>query len=253
MFDLSGEVAVITGGNGGIGLGMAEGLVAAGADVCIWGRDEAKNEAAAKQLQAVAPDVHVEALRCDVGDESQVVASFARTVELMGKVDSMFVNAGVGGWSPFPQMSLDEWRRVLAVNLDGAFLSLREASRHMVERGEGGSLVAVSSVSAIHGAPNQEHYAASKAALLAIMRGLAVELARHNIRCNSVLPGWTDTDMLAPGKANEKFVEATIRRTPLRRWGVPADLGPVAVFLASREAGFHTGDELVVDGGYSRF
>jgi NAD(P)-dependent dehydrogenase (short-subunit alcohol dehydrogenase family) len=141
----------------------------------------------------------------------------------------------------------------MRINLDGAFLTLREAAKHMVERGEGGSLVAVSSTSAIHGAPGMEHYAGSKAALVAIMRGLAVELARHRIRCNTVLPGWTETDMLSPMTASEKFVKNTVSRTPVRRWGTPDDLGPAAVFLADPSNTFHTGDMLVVDGGYTVF
>ena len=113
----------------------------------------------------------------------------------------------------------------MSVNLDGAFLTLRAGARHLVERGEGGSLVAVSSVSAIDGAPQMEHYAASKTALLALIRGLAVELARHRVRCNALLPGWTDTEMIEPGKGNQRWVDATIGRTPVRRWGVPADFG----------------------------
>jgi NAD(P)-dependent dehydrogenase (short-subunit alcohol dehydrogenase family) len=150
-------------------------------------------------------------------------------------------------------MTLAEWRRVTSVNLDGAFLTLREAARHMVERGEGGALVGVSSTSAIHGAPGMEHYAGSKAGLIAVMRGLAVELARFGIRCNSILPGWTETDMLRPMSVSEKFVQNTVGRTPVRRWGTPDDLGPAAVFLADPTATFHTGDTLVVDGGYTIF
>jgi len=249
--NLAGHVAVVTGGNGGIGLGMAHALAAAGADVAIWGRNTDKNEAARVQLEAHG--TRVLALRCDVSDEDQVVASMAETVSQLGKVDSMFANAGVGGFAPFISMSLAEFRRVTAVNLDGAFVSLREAAAHMVERGEGGSLVAVSSVSAIDGAPGMEHYAASKAGLLAIIRGAAVELARHRIRCNALLPGWTDTEMIAPATANQRFVDNTVRRTPVRRWGTPDDMGRAAVFLADPTNLFHTGDSLVVDGGYSIF
>jgi hypothetical protein len=150
-------------------------------------------------------------------------------------------------------MSLDEWRRVMAINLDGAFLSLRAAARHLVERGEGGALVAVSSVSAIHGSPRMEHYAASKTALLGLVRGLAVELARHRVRCNAVLPGWMDTEMIEPGKENPRWVEATVKRTPLRRWGQPSDLRDIAAYLADPALVFHTGDSIVIDGGYSIF
>jgi NAD(P)-dependent dehydrogenase (short-subunit alcohol dehydrogenase family) len=246
---LAGQVAVVTGGNGGIGLGMARALATAGADVAIWGRNEAKNAAAVAELETLG--TRVLALRCDVADEDQVVASMAATVEALGKVDSLIANAGIGGFAPFIQMSLAEFRRVMAVNLDGAFVCLREAAAHMVQRGEGGALVAVSSVSAIDGAPGMEHYAASKAGLLALVRGAAVELARHRIRVNALLPGWTDTDMIAPATANQKFVDNTVSRTPLRRWGTPADMGPAAVFLADPSNAFHTGDSMVVDGGYS--
>lgn len=246
---LSGHVSIVTGGNGGIGLGIARALATAGADVAIWGRNEDKNAEAAAELAALAP--RSVALRCDVADEEQVDAAFAETVRRLGKVDSLFANAGVGGFAPFPQMSLAEFRRVTSVNLDGAFLTLRAAAAHMVERGEGGSLVGISSVSAIDGAPGMEHYAASKAGLLAIMRGLAVELARYRIRCNSILPGWTDTDMIAPAAGSQRFVDNTVKRTPLRRWGTPADIGAAAVYLADPANLFHTGDSLVVDGGYS--
>jgi NAD(P)-dependent dehydrogenase (short-subunit alcohol dehydrogenase family) len=249
MVDLNGRVVVVTGGNGGIGLGMARALAEAGADLVVWGRNREKNEAARAELAAIG--TRVEALVCDVADEQQVIDAFAASVEAMGKVDSLFANAGVGGYSPFVDMTLAEWRRVQSVDLDGVFLCLREAARHLVARGEGGSLVAVSSTSAIHGAPGMQHYASAKAGILAMVRGLAVELARHRIRCNSILPGWTDTELLAPSAANARFVENTTRRTPVRRWGTPDDLGPAAVFLADPTQLFHTGDLLVVDGGYT--
>jgi len=254
---LAGHVSVVTGGNRGIGLGLAEGLVQAGASVAVWARDERRNEAACRRLDelaaAAAAGGRAVGVACDVSDEDQVAAAMAATLRAFGKVDSLFANAGVSGAARFVDMTLSEWRRVLAVNLDGAFLTLREAARHLVDRGEGGSLVAVSSVSAIHGAPAQEHYAASKTALLAVVRGLAVELARHRVRCNAILPGWTDTEMLELGRSNERFVEATIRRTPVRRWGVPSDFGELAAYLADPSLTFHTGDSIVVDGGYSIF
>jgi NAD(P)-dependent dehydrogenase (short-subunit alcohol dehydrogenase family) len=251
MFDLHERVVVVTGGNGGIGLAMAEALAGAGADIVIWGRNEAKNEAAAGQVRAAGR--RVLALRCDVSDEQQVIDAMAASVAEMGRVDSLVANAGVGGFTPFIKMSYAEWRRVQSINLDGVFLSLREAARHMVARGEGGSLVAVSSVSAIHGAPGMQHYASAKAGVVAMVRGLAVELARHQIRCNAILPGWTETDLIEPMAASEKFVENTVRRTPVRRWGAPADMGPAAVFLVDPTNTFHTGDTVVVDGGYSIF
>lgn len=249
MTRLDDRVVVVTGGNGGIGLGMAEALAAAGAHVVIWARNEDKNAAAVAHL--AASGFEATALRCDVADEAQVDAAMAATLARTGKVDVLIANAGIGGFGPITQMTLAEWRRVLAVNLDGAFLTLRAAAAHLVERGEGGALVGVSSVSAIHGAPGMEHYAASKAGLLALLRGMAVELARYRIRVNAILPGWTDTDMIAPAASNERFVANTVQRTPVRRWGTPADLGPVAVYLADPDNLFHTGDAVVVDGGYT--
>ena len=248
---LAGRVVLVTGGNGGIGLGMAHGCAEAGADVVIWGTNQGKLDGAAAELcrhgQAVS------ARRVDVSDESAVVAGFTDAVADHGRIDAVFANAGVVGGGRFIDQTLDEWRRVLSVNLEGAFLTLREAARHMIERGGGGALVAVSSVSAIHGAPMAQPYAASKAAILAMIRGLAVELARHDIRCNAVVPGWTETELTEDGRRNERFVQNTTRRTPIRRWGVPDDFRSVAAFLADPTQLFHTGDEIVLDGGYTRF
>jgi NAD(P)-dependent dehydrogenase (short-subunit alcohol dehydrogenase family) len=251
MADLSGRVAVVTGGNGGIGLGMADALARAGADVAVWGRNPDKNSAAAEQLGAHGHRVATYVV--DVGHEDQIVAAMAATVADLGRVDTMIANAGVGAGAPFTELSLDTWRYVQRINSEGAFLCFREAAKHMVERGEGGALVGVSSGTAIDGAARNQAYAHSKAGMLALVRGLAVELARHGIRANSIIPGWIDTDMTAYAQMNAKLMETTTKRTPVRRWGVPADLGPAAVFLSDPTNAFHTGDVIVVDGGYSIF
>lgn len=146
------------------------------------------------------------------------------TLDQFGRLDCLVTNAGTIGKQSFTDMSLDEWHRVLQVNLDGAILCLQEAARVLVGQGQGRSLVGVSSTSAIDEAPGQEHYAASKTALLAVMRALAVELARHKVRCNSLLPGWTDTELLAEAKTREKFVNAAIQRTLVRPVGHAARL-----------------------------
>lgn len=252
MTDLTGRVALVTGGNSGIGLGMALGLARAGADLAIWGTNPTKNEAAAARLGETGRRVHVE--RCDVSDETQVEASFAATVAALGRVDAVFANAGTSGVAPaIWELSTEEWRRVMSINLDGAFFTARAAARHLVEQGDGGAIVFVASTSTIHGAPAQPHYASSKTALLGLTRALAVGLARYGIRVNAVSPGWTDTDLLAPGKANERFVENTVKRTPVRRWADPEEFGTVAAYLADPALTFHTGDTLVVDGGYTIF
>lgn len=252
LFDLTGHVALVTGGNSGIGLGMAHGLAQSGADVCIWGTNVERNEKAAAELRAHGTRVH--AVRCDVGDEAAVAASFAETVAVLGKVDSCFANAGVNGSSiPFLETSLEEFRRITRVNLDGAFLTLRAAAGHMVERGEGGVLVGTSSVSAIHGAPRNQAYAASKAALGAMIRACAVELARHRINAHSILAGWTETPLIDAEMSNKAFTTNVMKRMPQRRWGEPADFARIAVHLAASMGGFQTGDEIVVDGAYSIF
>ena len=251
MTDLQGTVALVTGGNGGIGLGMAKGLAEAGADIAVWGRNAAKNDQAVVELEKTGRRVHAEV--CDVADEAQVEAAFASTVEALGQVDAVFANAGISGVARITDMTLDEWHRVLQVNLDGTFLTFREAARHLIPRGDGGALVAVSSMVANFGAPGQVHYAASKSGVLGVVRSLAVELARYDVRVNALLPGWTDTDMLAGGKGWQKFVDNTVGRTPVRRWGTPEDMAAAAVFLADRTQTFHTGDTLLLDGGYSVF
>ncbi len=252
-FDLTGKTALITGGNGGIGLGMAEGLAMAGANIAIWGTSEAKNQAALARL--AQHGTRTAAFLCDVGDEEAVIATFARTVEQFGRVDGCFANAGVGGRGTpsFGEMSLEEWHRVLRINLDAVFLTLREAARHMVARGGGGALVATSSTAAIMGAARNEHYGASKGAVLSMIRALAVEYARHGIRAHSILPGWVETEMTADAFASERFAGNVKPRIPMRRWGKPADFGGIAVYLLSDASSWHTGGDLLIDGGYTIF
>jgi len=252
MVDLSGKVFVVTGGNGGIGLGMAEGIVSAGGSVAIWGRNEAKNDAAVAGLKALGG--RAVSLICDVSDEQQVAAAMRESVESLGRLDGLFANAGrTGGGTRFVDLSLEEWRSMMAVNLDGVFLTLREAARVLVEQDEGGSLVAVSSTSAIHGAAGNEAYGTAKTGLNGLVRALAVGLARHQIRVNALLPGWTKTELAGPLFANDAFREATTKRTPVRRWADPSEFREVAAFLADPSQTFHTGQEICVDGGYTVF
>ena len=252
MGSLDGRTVLITGGNGGIGLGMARACGMAGAQIVIWGRNATKNAESLATLHADGITAH--AFVCDVADEAQTESVFAASAEAAGgRIDSVFANAGrPGPGRAFVDMSLDQWRAVMATNLDGVFLTLRTAARHMIANG-GGSLVAVSSTSAVHGAAGNEAYGASKTALLGLVRALAVAMARHQIRVNALLPGWTLTDMAAGGYANDKFRTATISRTPVRRWADPSEMGPAAVFLADPTTTFHTGDTVTVDGGYTIF
>jgi hypothetical protein len=249
LFDLSGTVALVTGGNGGIGLGMAEGLAAAGADVCIWGRNADKNAAAQETLSAYG--ARVESMITDVGDEDAVEEAFAATVERLGKVDACFANAGVIAWgNRFVDVSPEEFEAVSAINQVGVFLTFRAALRHLMDRGEGGSLVATSSLSSVLGMPRGAPYAASKAAVSALIRSIAVEYGRYGIRANAILPGWIETDMTSGIMSDEGFQQSQIGRTSLRRWGKPDDFAGIAVYLASDASRFHTGDTIVIDGGY---
>ena len=252
-FDLTGKVGLITGGNGGIGLGMAEGLAAAGAKVAIWGQNPEKNAKAEATLKAYGVDVLVQAV--DVNDEAAVVAGVAEVLKTFGRLDFCAANAGVGGGAPFEEMTTEKWRRVTTVNLDAVFWTFREAAKHMIARARagdpGGSLLVTSSTSAIHGAPRNQAYAATKGAVLAMVRGLAVEYARHGIRANSVLPGWIRSDMTAAAQKWDKFNDQVIARVPMRRWGDPEDFSGLAVYLASDASRFHTGDAFVIDGGYT--
>jgi NAD(P)-dependent dehydrogenase (short-subunit alcohol dehydrogenase family) len=253
-FDLTGKVAVITGGNGGIGLGMADAIASSGASVCIWGTNEEKNENALKQLEAHGGKCL--ALRCDVSNEEAVGQAFSKVVDTFGRVDACFANAGVSGrfaGKSFADMPTEEWRRVMSVNLDGAFFTLRAAVGHMISREGGGSLVLTSSLSALEGAAYVEHYAATKGALLSMMRSLAVELARYKVRANAIVPGWIDTAMTEGVFATPAFQKKVLPRVPMRRWGKPADFGGIAVYLMSDASVFHSGDTFIIDGGYTVF
>jgi NAD(P)-dependent dehydrogenase (short-subunit alcohol dehydrogenase family) len=255
-FDLSGKVALLTGGNSGIGLGMAEAVAQAGADVCIWGINAEKNAKALVKLKTYGSKVS--ALLCNVADEAEVEKCFAATLAEFGRVDACFANAGTNAApTPFVNMDSETWRRILSVNLDGAFYTLRTAARHMVERAKsndpGGRLIATASIAAISGAARSEHYAATKGGLIALINALGVELARYGITANAILPGWVETAMTESFFASTKFAEAVKPRIPVGRWGKPADFGGIAVYLMSDASAYHTGDTIRIDGGYYLF
>jgi len=254
-FDLTGRGVVVTGGNGGIGYGMARALLAAGAQVAIWGSNPDKTERARTALAQECGDAgRVHAFTCDVGDEAQVERAFAESVAALGRVDSCFANAGVSSKGTLlTEMTLEEFRRVQRVNVEGVFLTFRAAARHMAQHGQGGSLVATASTAAVEGAARNSHYGASKGAVTAMVRALAVELARHRIRVNSILPGWIVTDMTERSVGNPKFAEAVLPRIPARRWGEGDDFGGIAVYLASKASSYATGEQFLIDGGYTKF
>jgi len=255
-FDLSGKVALVTGGNGGIGFGMADALAQAGADIVVWGTKQDKNEEAVRKLKAHGK--RVSARKVNVANEAEVVDAMGATIKEMGRVDAVIANAGVGGGAPsFSQMTLEIWRRVHAVNEEGVFFTLREACKHMVERAgkgdAGGSLIGVASLAGFEGAARNEAYNATKGAVMAMVRSIAVEHARFGIRANSIAPGWIATEMTSAAQNSSAFAEKVIPRVPMRRWGKPEDFGGIAVYLASDASKYHTGDTFIIDGGYIIF
>jgi NAD(P)-dependent dehydrogenase (short-subunit alcohol dehydrogenase family) len=254
-FDLSGKVALVTGGNGGIGLGMAEALAAAGADVVIWGTNETKNAAAEKTLKAHGKRVAVR--KVDVSKENEVVDGMKAALADMGRLDFVVANAGIGGGAPITELTTELFRKVNGVNNEGVFWTFREAAKHMIDRAKNGdangSMVVVASTAGIEGAARNSAYGASKGAVMSMARALAVELARYGVRVNSIAPGWIATDMTAGAQGNPTFAEKVIPRVPARRWGEPADFGGIAVYLASDASAYHTGEAFVIDGGYTKF
>ncbi len=257
IFDLSGRVAIVTGGNGGIGLGIAQALTAAGCNVSIWGRNADKNRNAASTLAGLSGKV--DTCICDVTDPASVKAAMKATLDTFGRVDGCFANAGIGGGGrrAFIDRTEEEWRRMFATNLDGVFHVFQLAARHMTERAEAGDgfgrLVATSSLASIFGTARNEHYAGTKAALNALCRALGVELARYGVTANAILPGWIKSDMTAAAMANDKFVGNVMPRIPMRRFGEPSDFGGIAVYIMSKASSYHTSDCFVIDGGYSAY
>lgn len=255
LFDLSGKTALVTGGNGGIGLGFAKGIAKQGGNVCIWGRNEEKNQQALAQLEEFGTKVHT--IVCDVADEQDVETSFAETLSVFGRVDGCFANAGIGGGGRFDEQTADDWQRIIKINLDGLFYTLRVAAKHMKERAETGDafgrLIGTSSISAKIGFAKHEAYAGTKGAVISIMQGLAVEYARYGVTANSILPGHIETAMTTNNYQNEKFYNAVMPRIPARRWGTPEDFEGIAAYLMSNASQYHTGDNFVIDGGFLNF
>jgi len=248
-FNLKGRVAVVTGGNGGIGLGMARGLAGAGASIVVAGRNREKSLRAVGELEALGADAA--AVEADVTDEASVTALFRQAVDRFGRVDVLVNNAGINIRKPPQDLALAEWRLVLDTNLTSAFLASRAAYPLMKARG-GGKIINIGSMMSIFGASFAPAYAASKGGIVQFTRACASAWAPDHIQVNAVLPGWIDTDLTAEARRQIPGLhDNVIHRTPERRWGMPDDLGGVAVFLASPASDFLTGTAIPVDGGYS--
>ena len=249
LFDLKGKVALITGGNSGIGLGYAEAIAAAGGDVVLWGRRAEANREAAEQVGQHGGRVLTAEI--DVEDEAAQIAGVAAAVSEMGRLDCVIANAGFAGFAPLVDVSREDLRRHFDVTAMGAFFTLREGARHMVKRAEsgdpGGSLIATGSLGNSMGIWGVGHYAAAKSAIAGLIRTFAVELGTHEIRANLVCAGLIATPMTGGPESGLK--KAAEEKTPIPRMGTPEDLGGIAVYLMSDASRYHTGDVITIDGG----
>ena len=249
LFNLSGKVALVTGGNGGIGLGMAQGLANAGAAILVAGRNDEKNAAAVATLVESGSDAA--AATADVTDEAAVAAMVEAALSRWGRLNILVNNAGINIRKEPQELSLDEWRSVLDTNLTSAFLCSQAVYPYMAANG-GGKIINIGSMMSIFGAAFTPAYASSKGGIVQLTKATATAWAKHNIQVNAVLPGWIDTDLTRRGRREvEGLHERALARTPAGRWGEPADMAGIAVFLSGPASDFVTGAAIPVDGGFS--
>ena len=249
MFDLSGRVAIVTGGNGGIGLGMALGMARAGATIVIAGRDAAKNAAAVKEIQATG--AKSSASNVDVLLEESCRSLIADTVKTHGRLDILVNNAGINIRKQPQEYTLAEWHRVLDSNLTSAFVCSQAAYPVMRKTGSG-KMINIGSMMSIFGASFTTAYAASKGGIVQMTKAMATAWAKDNIQVNAILPGWIDTALTQRARHDVPTLhDSVLKRTPAGRWGTPDDFAGIAVFLASSASNYVTGAAITVDGGYS--
>ena len=249
MFDLKGRVAIVTGGNGGIGLGMAKGLAKAGARVVVAARNREKSSAAVRELKSLGSDAL--ALTVDVTDERSVEALVADTAQQCGCIDILINNAGINIRKPAHELPIQQWQEVIDTNLTSAFVCSRAVYPHL-KRAGGGKIINIGSMLSIFGASFAPAYGASKGGIVQLTKSLAVGWASDNIQVNAVLPGWIDTELTRQARQQlQGLDERVLARSPSGRWGTIDDFEGIAVFLASAASAFITGTAIAVDGGYS--
>jgi 2-deoxy-D-gluconate 3-dehydrogenase len=249
MFDLHGKVAVVTGGNGGIGLGMARGLARSGAQIVVAARNAEKSAAAVTELKALGSDAS--AIAVDVTEKSSVDSLFAQVRERCGRLDILINNAAMNIRKPVQELALAEWHQVLDTNLTSAYLCCA-AAYPLMKSAKAGKIINIGSMLSIFGAGFAPAYAASKGGIVQLTKSLAAGWAADNIQVNAILPGWINTDLTRKSRAEIAGLhERVLARTPAGRWGDDADFEGIAVFLASAESNFITGTAIPVDGGYS--
>ena len=249
LFDLKGKVAVITGGNGGIGLGMARGIASLGAGIIIAGRNEEKATSALQTLHDMGAEAHF--IVADVTRKADCQALITETVQKYGRVDILVNNAGTSVRKVPQDLSEEEWHHVLDTNLTSAFFCSQAAHVVMAKQG-GGKMINIGSMMSLFGAPYAVAYASSKGGIVQMSRAMATAWAKDNIQVNAVLPGWIDTDLTKRARQQVSGLQDSVeKRTPHGRWGVPDDMAGVAAFLASSASDFVTGTAIPVDGGFS--
>lgn len=249
LFDLSGKVAIVTGGNGGIGLGMAQGLAAAGATVVIAGRNHHKNSEAVAAVQSQGGQAH--AVAVDVMQQASCEQMVQSTLQAHGRVDILVNNAGMNIRKQPQSYALAEWNEVMQTNLTSAFVC-SQAVYGAFEKNRAGKIINIGSMMSLFGASFATPYAASKGGMVQMTKALACAWAAQNIQVNAILPGWIDTDLTRQARVDVQGLhDRVLERTPAKRWGVPNDFAGIAVFLASSASDFITGAAIPVDGGYS--
>lgn len=253
MFDLSGKTAVVTGGNGGIGLGIAKGLAQAGANVAVAARNRQKTDDAVRQIEALG--VKAVGITTNVQREREVADMVGAALDTFGGIDILVNNAGIGIRKAPQDYTLDDWNLIMDINLTGTFLPCREAYPHLAKAG-GGKIINIGSMTSIFGHDLVMPYSASKGGVVQLTKSLATAWAKDNIQVNSILPGWIETDLTEPLRTEEGFrerYELISARIPHGRWGTPDDMAGTAVFLASAASDYVTGVAIPVDGGYVAF
>jgi 2-deoxy-D-gluconate 3-dehydrogenase len=249
LFDLKNRVALITGGNGGIGLGMAKGLAQAGVSVVIGGRNRTKAESALSELRSLGSPA--EFVELDVLDETSCRQAVSQAADRFGRLDILVNNAGTTVRKQPEDLTAQEWHLVMNTNLTGAFLCSQAAYPHMVRAG-GGKIINIGSMMSVFASSYGAPYAASKGGIVQLAKSMAVAWAKDNIQVNAVLPGWIDTELTQGARRQVQGLhEKVLARTPAQRWGVPGDFAGIAVFLAAPASNFITGVAIAVDGGYS--
>lgn len=246
FFDLHGQTALVTGGSRGIGREIALCLARAGADIVLWARDLAGLQSVAEEIRALGRRCHVSVV--DVSDLAAVQAATDAAIATAGAIDTLVANAGMNVLQPFLDQDPAYWQQMIGTNLFGAIHTMQTVGRHMTAR-KSGSIITTSSIYSFVGAPGNSIYCLSKGGLLQLTKALAIEWAPHKVRVNAICPGWIETDLTKPYMDNEKAIAAGLRQIPLRRFGQPGDIGPMAVYLAANESQWVTGQSFVIDGG----